>query len=173
MEQFIWSYPEFESEESLHRYYLAYEGLADDESEELAQFWRQVLMSYQQQVAKSFRLRLSQVMKDLTLQQRLPVAIPALIQQQMKTMLVQRAEFEQASHSSTSASKESAQGEEESAGLLYSVGSYLGNKLYENTVGYYWYGEQAKSSTLSEDPSGARDVEYVNVEYLDRVATGI
>jgi len=34
---------------------------------------------------------------------------------------------------------------EEEAGYLYSIGSYLGNKLYENTVGYFYGSQMGKA----------------------------
>ena len=83
-----------------------------------------------------------------------------------------RGELEDGSHYGTNKEKESSQGDAEGTSFLYSMASYVGNKLYENTVGYYWGGEQ-EASTLSEDPNGARDDEYINMDLLEVAATGI
>ena len=49
-------------------------------------------------MGKSFRLKLSQVVKDLTLHGRVPVAIPAIIQHEMRSSLISRGELEDGSY---------------------------------------------------------------------------
>ena len=96
-------------------------------------------------------------MKDFTLHDRVPLAVPEIAGKEAR--LVLRSEVVDGKY--YGAEQEQV---EESQGLI----SYLGAKLYENTVGYYFGGEP-------EEESGAQeyDREFVDVEMLDKMATAI
>ena len=60
----------------------------------MVKFWKDVLSNYQSNVTKSFKINIGQAMNDLTVHDRVPVAIPTIVQKFMKDKLVQQSSLD-------------------------------------------------------------------------------
>lgn len=127
LNQFIRAYSEFDREENLHKYYLQYE---DESQNYLLQFWSDVIHQYQVNVSKSFTINLAQLTKDFTLHERVPVALPSVIRQMQNYASKEDIVSGKYYHQN--------EADEENPGFVYSVGAYMGQKLYDNTFGYFF-----------------------------------
>ena len=87
LKNFIKSYAELDSQDSLHELYLECTD-EDLEDSQIVKFWKEMLSSYQSKVTKSFKINLGQAMNDLTVHDRVPVAIPTVVVRFMKDKLV-------------------------------------------------------------------------------------
>lgn len=81
LKDFISAYDEFSSEEKLHKYYLSLDEDSESPSNKAVyDFWRDVMANYQATVSKSFSFNKAQLVKDLTLFDRIPVALDKVIE---------------------------------------------------------------------------------------------
>ena len=154
LKTFIAGQPEFQSEESLHQYYLAYEPeqkSADDTV--LIEFWKETIHSYQKNVTKSFTLDTGKMIRDLTIFDRVPIAIKNVLQYEMKDQMVRKEDILNGSHYKNE--------EEEGGGYVYAVGSYLKSSI----SGYIWGTDQNDEAEVQ--------MQFVNLQMLEKVASGI
>ena len=86
----------------------------EEENDRMIGFWSDILPAYQQQVAKSFKIKSSQVVKDFTLHGRYPSAIPHVLNK----LFVKKESIMDSSYYEEPLP-------EESVGFLYSIWSYI------------------------------------------------
>lgn len=82
--------------------------------------------SYQKNVTKSFTLDTGKMIRDLTIFDRVPIAIKNVLQYEMADQMVRKEDILNGNYYKN--------GEDESAGYVYSVGSYIKSSI----SGYLW-----------------------------------